>query len=234
MPYQLKIDPMVMERYPGYSVLVIYAHGLSNGPGNASSTALLRSAEQQQRASLTLETLASHPHIEAWRQAYKSFGVKPKKYPCSLEALLSRTLKGYDLPTINRLVDLYNAISLKYMLPVGGEDWEQLSSDLILSIATGSEPFVGIQEGQEVVTYPEPGEIIWADSTGVTCRRWNWRQCRRTQLTIDTHEVYFVLDRLVPYSIRTLQAAGEDLINLLKQMCPGCAITPTLLGAQAE
>ena len=63
--------------------------------------------------------------------------------------------------------------------------------------------------------YPEPGEVIWADSTGITCRRWNWRQCRRTQLTEDTQNVYFVLDRLAPYSIEALMSAGEDLMILV-------------------
>ncbi len=233
MQYQLTNGPQIIERYPEYSALIIYASSLSNGLGNEESTALLRSAEKHRRATLTPETLSTQPHIKAWREAYKSFGAKPKKYPCSLEALLSRTLKGHDLPTINRLVDIYNAISLEHMLPVGGEDWDKLTSDLHLTIATGSEPFAGISEGQEIVTYPEPGEIIWTDSTGVTCRRWNWRQCHRTQLTVDTKDVYFVLDRLAPYSVDELQAAGDALMTLLKQACPESTVTSVLLGAQS-
>ncbi len=177
--------------------------------------------------------MASDPHIQAWREAYKSFGAKPKKFPCSLEALLSRTLKSHDLPTINRLVDLYNAVSLTYMLPVGGEDWAQLSSDLVLKVADGTEPFAGMQDGQETISYPEPGEIIWADSTGVTCRRWNWRQCRRTQLTADTRQAYFVLDRLAPYPLERLQAAGDALIAAIKQACLTSIVSSTVLGAQS-
>src|SRR5215470_11743137 len=91
MYYQLTADLQVLECYPHYSALIIYARDLVNGPGDAQSTALLRSAEQHCRANLTVESLPLHPHIVAWREAYKSFGAKPKKYPSSLEALLMRT-----------------------------------------------------------------------------------------------------------------------------------------------
>lgn len=230
MSYQLKVDPRISEQYPGYTALIIYAQGLSNSASDEYSTRLLREAESEKRAAFASEKPASHPHIAAWRQAYASFGVKPNKFLCSLEALLSRTLKGHDLPTINRMVDIYNAISISHMLPVGGEDWDRLTSDLVLTFATGNEPFDTVENGEQVVVYPEPGEVIWADSTGITCRRWNWRQCRRTQLTEDTQNVYFVLDRLAPYSIEALMSAGEDLMRYLREMSPGCTITFEVLG----
>ena len=133
---------------------------------------------------------------------------------------------------INRIVDIYNAISLKHLLPAGGEDWNKLTSDLYLTFATGSEPFIAIQEGQEAVAYPESGEVIWADNSGVTCRRWNWRQCRRTQLTNETRAVYFVLDRLAPYTVEALKAAGEELIQQIVRACPAAEVRMELLGAQ--
>lgn len=230
MNYQLKIDPRIIEKYPRYTALIVYARGLSNGPGDEYSTRLLRKAEQKQRAIFAAEKPASHPHIAAWREAYKSFGAKPNKFLCSLEALLSRVLKGHDLPAVNRLVDIYNAVSIEHMLPVGGEDWNYLTSDLILTLASGEEPFGAYENGEEVVTFPEPGEVIWVDSAGVTCRRWNWRQCIRTRLTEKTQNVYFVLDRLAPYSIEALVAAGEDLMEHLKKVSPDCTITYELLG----
>jgi DNA/RNA-binding domain of Phe-tRNA-synthetase-like protein len=231
-PYRLLLDAAVMERYPTYSALIIYACNLSNGPSDEWSTMLLRQAEQQQRERMSLDMLSTNPAIYAWREAYKSFGAKPKKYLSSLESLLARTLKGQDIPPINGLVDVYNAISVKHLLPVGGEDWEQLTSDLVLTVATGSEPFVAMQEGVETVTYPEPGEIIWADRTGVTCRRWNWRQGLRTRLTEETRHVYFVLDRLAPYSLEALKAAGEELKQTLQHRFPTSTITTDLLQAR--
>jgi DNA/RNA-binding domain of Phe-tRNA-synthetase-like protein len=233
MSYQLTINPQILERYPHYSALILYAEHLTNRPGDNESTALLRQAEQQCRTSLNSASLTQQPHIAAWREAYRSFGAKPKKYPCSLEALLARTLKGQDLPSINLLVDLYNVVSLKHLLPVGGEDWQRLASDLSLTFATGNEPFLAMQEGQECVVYPDPGEVIWVDQEGITCRRWNWRQGLRTQLTLSTQAAYFVLDRLAPYTVEALLEAGEELTQLLKRFCPSCKVSSVLLGEQA-
>lgn len=231
--YHLKIDPRILEQYPEYSALIIYARGLSNKPGDENSSKLLREAESKQRAAFGDEKPATHPHIAAWRQAFESFGAKPKKFLCSVEALLSRTLKGNDLPTINYLVDLYNAVSIQHVLPVGGEDWERLESDLVLTFATGEELFDTVENGEAVIVHPEPGEVIWADSAGVTCRRWNWRQCRRTQLTLDSHNAYFVLDRLAPYSVNALMRAGDDLMSLLETAWPDCTIAYELLGSRS-
>jgi DNA/RNA-binding domain of Phe-tRNA-synthetase-like protein len=231
MAYQLTIDPHIFEDYPDYQALILYAEGVQNFASTPESIALLRSAEQACRNELTLETLPQHPHITAWREAYRGFGAKPKKYPCSVEALLQRVLKGQELPAINGIVDLYNTISLKYVLPVGGEDWSKLSSDLRLIYAKGDEPFLTSSAGEEQITYPESGEIVWADQDGVTCRRWNWRQGRRTQLTEATHSIYFVLDRLAPYATETLLAAGEELKISLLRWFPEASITTDLLRA---
>jgi len=144
---------------------------------------------------------------------------------------LQRTLKGQDIPAINGIVDLYNALSLKYVLPMGGEDWSKLSSDLHLTFAQGNEPFLTMNAGQEEITYPDAGEVIWADNTGVTCRRWNWRQGRRTQLTEATSSIYFDLDSLAPYPTETLLAAGNELKEHLLAWFPTCTITTELLQA---
>ncbi len=231
-PFRLRLDPRFAPRFPGYTALVIYAQNLTNGPSDAGSIAVLRAAERDQRAAFAGGKAADHPHIQAWRAAFGAFGAKPSKYPCSAEALLSRTLKGQDLPAINRVVDFYNAVSVRHVLPVGGEDWDCLDGDLVLTEAEGTEPFVSVEAGTEVTTYPEPGEIIWADPRGVTCRRWNWRQGRRTLLTQETRQAYFVLDRLTPYTEDALLTAGEELTGLLRTASPACLLTLVLLGGE--
>jgi DNA/RNA-binding domain of Phe-tRNA-synthetase-like protein len=198
---------------------------MENGPGDEWSVEILRAAEAEARAAFVDAKPSSHPHIAAWREAFGRFGAKPSRYPCSVEALLSRVLKGQELPSINRVVDLYNAVSVRHVLPVGGEDLDQLKSDSILQFARGDEPFSAISGGEEVIEYPEPGEIVWADSGGVTCRRWNWRQCRRTQLTETTSNAYFVFDALDPFSPEALAAAVDELSRLLEQSSPGVEIS---------
>jgi DNA/RNA-binding domain of Phe-tRNA-synthetase-like protein len=233
MSDRLHVDPSIFETFPDYRGLILYAFGLANGPSDDWSTGLLRAAEVDARAAFGEAKPASHPHIAAWRETFSRFGAKPSKYPCSVEALLGRVLKGQDLPGINRVVDLYNAVSIRHALPVGGEDLDQLSSDLTLRFAAGDEPFSLINAGEEVIEHPEPGEVVWADSSGVTCRRWNWRQCRRTQLTEATRNAYFVLDSIAPYTLDQLSAAGDELTRLLEEASPGVTIERELLAKPA-
>ncbi|VTP79945.1 B3/4 domain [Leclercia adecarboxylata] len=74
------------------------------------------------------------------------------------------------------MVDIYNAVSIRYAIPVGGENLAAYTGAPRLTLADGSEPFDTVKEGQPDVEYPDAGEVIWRDDVGVTCRRWNWRQ----------------------------------------------------------
>lgn len=174
---------------------------------------------------------SEHPHIAAWRNAYQSFGAKPKKYPCSIEALLSRVGKQEALPSINTIVNLYNAVSLDHVMPIGGEDRDKLTSNLTLLVASGTEPFDTRRSGESVIEYPDAGEIVWKDSTGVTCRRWNWRQCERTAVRPETRRGYFVFDCLRPFGIAEATAAAQQFIDLLGEFSPGATAETEILQA---
>jgi DNA/RNA-binding domain of Phe-tRNA-synthetase-like protein len=230
--FRLMVDPEVERRFPTYSVLVVYAYGLANGPSDDASIADLRDAEEAARAAFGEQKASTHPHIAAWRQAFGAFGSKPSKYLCSAEALLSRVLKGQELPAINRIVDHYNAVSVRRVLPAGGEDLDKLTSDLSLTVATGGEPFDAAGGDGAQIEHADPGEIVWADTAGVTCRRWNWRQGVRTRLIPETRNAYFVLDRLEPFGLDALDAAGQELIAALRATSPGVRIETELLGSQ--
>ncbi len=231
-PHRLRLDPAVAERFPTYTVLVVYAFGLENGPSDGDSTAALRTAETRARAVFGDRKPQSDTHIAAWRQTFGAFGAKPSKYLCSAEALLARVLKGGELPEINRIVDYYNAVSVSHVLPLGGEDLDRLGGDLVLTVADGTEPF-DATDGVGEPEFPEPGEVIWADPLGVTCRRWNWRQGVRTRLTPETRNAYFVLDRLEPFSLDALAAAGDELIARLRSTSPNVEIETESLGQSA-
>jgi len=109
---RLSADPAVLLRFPGYSAVIVYARGLENSESDAESIRGLREAEAFVRANLS-EPASEHPHLQAWRNTFSAFGAKPSKYLCSAEALLKRVLKGDEIPAINRVVDAYNAVSLR-------------------------------------------------------------------------------------------------------------------------
>jgi DNA/RNA-binding domain of Phe-tRNA-synthetase-like protein len=155
-----------------------------------------------------------HPHLLAWREAFRSFGVKPKRAVCSAEALIARG----SLPRINPLVDRYNAVSVRWAVPVGGEDLDHVVPPVRLIFATGAEPFDGGDP-------PRAGEVVWRDGEGVTCRRWNWRQGARTRLTEETTRAYFLFDALPVFDDTSLRAAMDDLAALLSSGWPAARLS---------
>ena len=216
--FEVRVDPAVHAAHPDYVALVLLASGLANGPSDAGSDAQLAAAEAHLRAS-GLERATDHPHIAAWRAAFSAFGAKPSRYPSSAEALITRVLKGQALPRVNALVDLYNAISVRHVVPLGGEDADRLEGSLRLTVAAGGEPFDPRGDGIDVEQVTA-GEVVWRDDRGVTCRRWNWRQGRRTQLTEDTTRAFFVFDRLDGLTVDELHRAADELSDLLLDRWP--------------
>ena len=136
---------------------------------------------------------------------------------------MSRVLKGDQLPRINALVDLYNAVSIRHAVPLGGEDADKLDGTLRLTVASGEETFDPRGDGAEIEN-PAEGEIIWRDDAGVTCRRWNWRQGRRTQISEGTKNAFFVFDRLDGLTPTELHSAAAELASLLKDRSPACEV----------
>jgi|tagenome__1003787_1003787.scaffolds.fasta_scaffold20318865_2 DNA/RNA-binding domain of Phe-tRNA-synthetase-like protein len=217
MTVSATVDTDVFAAHPEYVALILLAEGIGNGPSDEASSAVLDAAEEHLRAR-GLARAADDPHIAAWRSAFSAFGAKPSKYPCSAEALAARVLKGEPLPRVNVVVDLYNAASVQALIPIGGEDLDQLQGGLRLTVASGDEAFDG-HDGA-----PRPGEIVWRDDAGVTCRRWNWRQGRRTQLTDATTRAFFVFDRLPELDERELDDAASHLESLLRARWSHCTI----------
>ena len=223
------IQPQVTELRPDYTALVIVADGLRPGPSDPATEALLSDAEAAARAVLAGRDPSELEPVAAWRVAYQSFGARPKRTRPSVEALLRRVEAG--LPRIDRLTDIYNAMSVKHLIPIGGEDLARYAGPARLVRAAGDEPFDTNRDAQPVTEYPVPGEVVWRDDTGVTCRCWNWRQCVRTRITGSTVSAVFILDGLAALGTDGLQAAGRDLAGHLSELHPQARLSWRQLGA---
>jgi len=212
------VEPSVLALRPDYRAVLLAVDGIVPGPSDATSEALLRAAETSAREALADRPVDQLPHVAAWRDAYRGFGAKPQRTRNSLEALLRRTVS--ELPRVNRLTDLYNAVSVLHQVPLGGEDLARYAGAPRLVRATGAEPFDTVAAGVEVTEHPDTGEVVWRDDAGVTCRRWNWRQGRRTVLTEATTTALFILDALDPMTDEALDAAVEDLLTHVIRLGP--------------
>ncbi len=217
----------VYELRPDYRVLLIAVSGLQPGVSDDDSEDLVRRAEAATADALQGGKPEDLPHIAAWREAYRAFGSKPQRTRNSVEALTRRAETG--LPRVNRLTDIYNAVSVLHQLPVGGEDLDKYQGSPHLIRARGDEPFDTSAGGELVVEYPDPGEVVWCDDKGVTCRRWNWRQGRRTQLTDETTSALFILDALDPMTDEQLLAAADDLIAHVRRLGPDIQVATRLI-----
>lgn len=212
------IDPAVFELRPDYAAALIIARDLTPGPPSPASEALLVAAEAQAAERLAIGEAHDLPEVQEWRAAYSAFGVKPRDGRSSVEALLRRASAG--LPRIDRLTDTYNAISVMHLVPIGGEDLTGYIGAPRLVVASGGEPFDTVANGEPVQDAAAPGEVVWRDDSGVTCRRWNWRQCLRTRLTTSTADALFIIDGLGTAAQDEVEGAAAALVQRLAEDSP--------------
>ncbi|MFF1701047.1 B3/4 domain-containing protein [Streptomyces sp. NPDC058252] len=225
MTLTLTVSDEVRALAPGFTHLAIEAYGLVNGPSTEATSALLDDAARRLAVRLDGRPPHEDSHMAAWRDVYTAFGSKPSRTRNSAEALAKRALSDAGLPRINVLVDVYNAISVAHLIPVGGEDTAHIQGAMRLVRATGAEDFVTVAGGEKVVEHPDTGEVVWCDDMGVTCRRWNWRQGPRTRLTEESTSAIFLLESLTPMPVAEVETAGAELAELLEKFSPGAQLT---------
>ena len=190
--------------FPEALIGIVVATGIDNRRDDGAGEALAAAAAQ----AIGGDDLANHPAVAPWREAYRRFGVKPSRHRSSIEGLLRSVLAGGPR-SIGPLVDLYNAVSLRHLLPCGGEDLDAIQGDLRLTLAVGGESFTPLGSDEE--SPPGPGEVVYADGAGIVCRAWNWREAERTKLTEETTRAVLVIEALPPRTGDDVLAACGDL-----------------------
>lgn len=134
------------------------------------------------------------PEIQAWRRVFSRMGLKPTQYRCASEALLRRFRKENTLPRIHPLIDLCNAISLAFAIPIAVLDTSRISDHLDVRYATGTETYLAFSGDEE---RPETGEVIFADADGnAHARRWTNRQSARSAIRKETSTALIVAEAM--------------------------------------
>ena len=223
------------ELFPDAAIGILVVRGLKPAaavpPEDAAAVArLLRDANEQANRHLTSNTISENEAVRVWREAYRMFKTK-KGARCSIENLLKRVLKGNPVGSITPSVDVYNAISLKHALPVGGEDLDALAGDFRLGITEGGDPFLPIGEDAEDPTLP--GELCYRDDEGAVCRCWNWRDGQRTALTDDSANAILVMECADPDRRADLEAALDEFAALMERYL-GAAVEKRAVATRAQ
>lgn len=187
---------------------------------------LLEAANKDAKKYLTSDVISENHFVKVWREAYQKFPTK-KGARCSVENLLKRVLHDNPVGTILPSVDITNAISLKYALPIGAEDASKFEGDLHLGVMNGNEHFLPIGSDEEEP--PLNGEVAYRDDYGVVCRCLNWRDGQRTQISNDTTWEFIAMECVEPGRVDDLKEALDTLAELMTKYLDAEIVTKQIL-----
>ena len=209
----------VIEKYPEINIGVLIGKNIDNTKNIDELDAMQIEAINQAQTQIGDQPITKHPHISSWRNLYRSFGTKPGDYRPSAEALIRRSIKTGRLPRINNVVDLYNLVSVKYIIPMGGFDLDKVDGDIHLRFSEGLEDFTPLGQSEKQQTYQ--GEVVYADNTRILTRRWNYRDADQTKITSSTKNIVMFLDASPEIPNKKVQEALETLRKLMRKYCSG-------------
>jgi DNA/RNA-binding domain of Phe-tRNA-synthetase-like protein len=209
------IDSEIFTQFPDFKRGIIVVKDIENALGNKRIKKPLN-IEIEKRMK---ENLIEHPFIKAWDEVHLKFGSDPHMFPPSIKALLKRIQKGGGFPFINSVVALFNYISIKYLIPCGGDDVSKIEGNLYLGFARGDEWFIAL--GSEEKENPLAGEVIYFDdkTLKVMCRRWNWRNGDFSKITENTKKIVINIDGIGAVPQLIIEEARDELAKLLIEHC---------------
>ena len=216
---QFVTEESFWELFPEAQIGIVVAHNMKPteevAPEDAAAIArALAEANSAADQHLESNTISQNEVVAVWREAYQKFKTK-KGARCSIENLLKRVLKGNPVGSITPSVDIYNAVSLAYALPVGGEDIDAMEGDIRLGITEGGDAFRPLGEEEDAPTLE--GELCYRDDAGAICRCWNWRDGERTALTDDSKKAFLIIESVDPDRADDLAAATDQLAAMVQQ-----------------
>lgn len=205
--------------FPEACIGIVVAHDMQPtdavSPEHAQAiTRALAAANEAADRHLESNTISQNEVVAVWREAYQQFKTK-KGARCSIENLLKRVLKGNPVGSITPSVDIYNTVSLKYALPVGGEDIDRFDGDIRLGITEGGDAFQPLGDEEDAPTLE--GELCYRDNAGAICRCWNWRDGQRTALTDESAKAFLIIESVDPTRADDLRAATDELAALVQE-----------------
>ena len=208
------IQKELFDFLPDLTIGMVVATGLDNTHPSSGIDQLLQQAIEPLKKNFVGDKAQDHPRIKPWRTAFTKLGISGSKFPSSIESMAKRILRGDPFPKINPLVDLYNSISLRYLVPMGGHDLDTLQGNIYLRFAEGWEPFIPMGGGEKV-TVPK-GELVYRDDQEVLTRNWVWRQCEKDKATEKTRNIFIPIDVLGEVG----SGLADEIVRELSELIP--------------
>lgn len=213
------IAPWVFEKLPKVEFGVIVAKGIENGPTSEEDSRRLSASEAQVRQKISSDQLKSHSDVARYRTALQDIGINPNKYMNSVEAMTKRIVKGSDLPRINALVDLCNAVALEHMVSLGAHDLEDIDKDLEVRLSVEGDVFLPF--ASESFEEVPAGELVFTSGEKIQTRQWLWRQSELGKITHKSQDIFFQLVGFADEHHQSFMAAMDGVEALLKERFGG-------------
>lgn len=218
-----QIDKKIFENYPNFKLGLIIIKNLDNTRRISTVESLLRGITAQRGKQFEKKDVDAEALVKVWNQAYGNFGINPKKNMPSVVALLKRAQSGVEIPHISSIIDISNYFSMKYMLPVLGEDLDWLCGDLHLTYTKGGEPFRAINSIE--IEESNEGEIAYMDDGGITSKYWNHRECERTKITTKSQNVTIFIEDLSKMHMDEFAEILNEIANTINKYIGGNIMT---------
>lgn len=210
------VEKAIFDRLPNACFGVVMAKGINNSRAYPEIDRLLEESIQTAAQRFEGKKVKEEPDILPYREAFRALDINPNKYLCSIEALFTRIAKGKGMPHINPVVDLGNAVSLKYTLPMGAHDLGGSKEDICIRLAQPDDTFLPF--GGDAEETPDVGEVVYAVGHQVRTRRWTWRQSEHGKITPASSDIFFPIDGFADFNRDKVLAARDELQTLIKQI----------------
>ena len=208
---ELIVRPEIWERFPAMTIVVALASGIDNSVERPAVAGLWREAWVGAASASDYGNAQAHPNVRPWREHFRALGVSQKTSPSSIEALLRRAMKGGEPFTINPLVDFYNAVSLRHVVPVGAFDLNDLGDTIELRLTREGDTFHALDSDAAIPV--TPNEVAYTDGTAVLTRHFMWRQSRAGLIAPDTREALLVSEIAGDVGRDVAHAVLADLVT---------------------
>ncbi len=207
------VDEAVFEINPKLRFGIIIGDDIKNSDTSPEDEARLRNAEEKMRTSIKSEEIRDLRNVSLYRDIMTRAGINPNKYMASVEAMYKRIVKGGQLPLINALVDLCNAVAIEEMISLGAHDLDDIKEDLEVRFSRQGDIFLpfGETEYEDV----EPGEMVFTSGNVVQTRKWLWRQSELGKTDLESNHLIFQLVGFGDNGDQSLDRALKSIEELI-------------------
>ncbi len=213
---QFTVETKVFEILPDVCFGVVVARNLDNSGSNKEVWTFLEKAIAATRIKFQSVRPKEHPDLQPYREAFRKMGINPNKFPCSVEALTTRIIKGGGLPDINPAVNLVNAYSLRYSLPMGAHDLDKAENDLEVRFSRSGDLFIPFGETEPEMLEEE--EMVYTSGNKIRTRKWIWRQSDQGKVSAESKNIFFPIDGFAGCNHEAVVAARDGLAADLERI----------------